>query len=71
MLRNYGKKYPRTDFTIECFKNADELIYAVREKDYTPDLILLDIYMPEKMGIEAARELGKRGTRNMLWMLLA
>lgn len=69
MLRNYGKKYPRTDFTIECFKNADELIYAVREKDYTPDLILLDIYMPEKMGIEAARELREMGNKSKVIFL--
>lgn len=62
MLRNYEKKYPQTNFMIECFKNADELIHAVRDKDYTPDIILMDIYMPEKMGIDVAKEL--RGIGN-------
>lgn len=69
MLRNYEKKYPQTNFMIECFKNADELIHAVREKDYTPDIILMDIYMPEKMGIEVTKELREMGNKSRVIFL--
>ena len=69
MLRNYGKKYPRTNLMIECFKNADELICAVREKDYTPDIILMDIYMPERVGIEVIKELREMGNKSKVIFL--
>ena len=52
MLNNYEKKYPGTEFMIERFENAEKLLDMVREKEYMPDFILMDIYMPEKMGIE-------------------
>ena len=61
MLKDYERKFSQVDFSIERFESADELIYAVRERDYAPDLILMDIYMPEKMGIDAAKDLRKMG----------
>lgn len=69
MLKNYEKKYPQTEFAIECFSSADKLLCAVREKDYTPDIILMDIYMPEKMGIEAAKELRGMGNKSRVIFL--
>lgn len=69
MLKDYGRKFPQTDFLIERFNSADELIYAVSEKDYTPDMILMDIYMPEKMGIEAAKELREMGNKSRVIFL--
>lgn len=64
MLSDYEKNHPDRDLLVESFESAEELLYKVREKNYTPDLILLDIYMPEKQGIAVARELrdmGKQG----------
>ena len=52
MLRNYQRKHKWLDFAIERFGNADMLLYKVKEGNYMPDLILMDIYMPDKLGIE-------------------
>lgn len=61
MLDNYEKKHPEMGFMVECFDNAEELLFMAREKNYEPDLIMMDIYMPEKMGIDAAKELRDMG----------
>ena len=63
LLGDYEKKYPGLEFMVRRFENADELLCLVREKNYIPDLILMDIYMADKksnsypLGMEAAREL--------------
>ncbi len=62
MLENYEKQHPKMFFSVEQFKNAEELLALVRDKNYRPDLLLMDIYMPEKMGIEAAKELREMGS---------
>lgn len=69
MLNQYEKSRSGTEFQIERFENADELLYTVREKNYMPDLMILDIYMPDKMGIEAARELRGMGNRSKIIFL--
>ena len=69
MLNQYEKSRSGTEFQIERFENADELLYTVREKNYMPDLMILDIYMPDKMGIEAARELRGMGNRSRIIFL--
>ena len=50
MLEKYGRMHTEVNFLVERFESAAELLYKVREKDYRPDLILMDIYMPKKMG---------------------
>ncbi len=69
LLSDYEKGHPGLEFTTRCFKSADELLCEVREKEYMPDLIFMDIYMPggqkesdSPLGIEAAQEL-----RNMAY----
>ncbi len=63
LLGDYEKKHPGLDIITRCFENADELLYLVREENYMPDLIFMDIYMPDKesnsypLGMEAAKEL--------------
>ncbi len=75
LLSGYGKKHPNLRFMIAYFKNADELLCAVREENYMPDLIFLDIYLPNKKGtlvssgIEVAKELRDMGYKGKLVFL--
>jgi len=69
MLRGYEKEHPEVDFKIERFDCADKLLYFIEEKDYMPDLILIDIYMPGKTGIDAARTLRIMGMESAIVFL--
>lgn len=69
MLCSYRKKHPGTDLMVTCFESVNKLLRRVREEAYIPDLVLLDIYMPEKMGIEAARELRDMGNKSRIVFL--
>lgn len=74
MLNDYRagslvKVYPETDFEITRFTDADELLRKVREEGYVPDLILMDIYMQSKTGIEAAKELRNMGKQSRIIFL--
>lgn len=63
VLSDYEKKHFGLDFVIRRFESADELLYGVREENYVPDMIFMDIFMPDKnknsypLGMEAAKEL--------------
>jgi len=48
LLSDYEKKHSGLDFMIERFEKAEELLYMVQEKKYMPDLIFMDIFMPNK-----------------------
>ncbi len=61
MIRSYGERNANCNVTIERFTSAEELLSAVKGKKYLPDLVFMDIYMSEKSGIEAARELREMG----------
>lgn len=68
MLKNYAERHPGAEFMIERFESADELLDKVRE-NYMPDFILMDIYMPKKLGIEAAQELRGMGSKGRIVFL--
>lgn len=59
MLRVYQQQHSECVFLIRRFQKAEELIRLVREKEYIPDLIIMDIFMPGKLGVDAAKELRK------------
>ncbi len=61
ILEAYCRKYNEPDFAIDWFENAEILLTSVKEEKYEPDLVLMDIYMPGKLGIEAAMELRTMG----------
>lgn len=75
LLNAYEKKHPQTDFIIECFESADELLYRMEDRNYAPDLIFMDIFMPgpggisESMGMTAAKKLRNMGSRARLFFL--
>lgn len=60
LLSAYQKKegYP-WEYRAERFSCAEELLARVRDTQYAPDFLLLDIYMKGMTGIEAAQELRK------------
>lgn len=63
LLSDYEEKHSGPAFMIRCFDNANELLYLVREENYMPDLIFMDIYMQDgdsglyPLGIDAVKEL--------------
>ena len=64
ILDAYEQKHTDTDFIIERFKRADELLCMVREGKYSPQLIFMDVNMSGEsvpLGIEAARRLRDMG----------
>ena len=68
MLSNYKKTRAELDFEIGTFENAEQLLLKVQDS-YDPDLILMDIYMEGKTGIEAARELHEMGNESRIIFL--
>ena len=75
ILNAYEQEHPEVDFMIECFESADELIYRIEDKNYAPDLIFMDIFMPgpggvsNSLGMEAAKKLRDMGNRAKLFFL--
>lgn len=69
IISDYEKKHPGIDFLIERFENANELLYKVKEKNYAPDFIFMDIYMPDKMGTDVVRELRSMGSESKVIFL--
>ncbi len=75
LLSDYEKKYPGTEFMTRRFENTDELLWLVREKKYMPDLIFMDIYLPDNghnaypLGMEAAKELRNMNYKGMIVFL--
>lgn len=65
----YRKRRSVSDFTIKRFENAEELLYVMRNEDYMPDVLLLDIYMPEKLGTTLAREIRDMGSTSRIVFL--
>ena len=75
LLQEYEKNHPGLEFAIECFEYADELLEMFSAESYLPDLIFMDIYMPDRagntisFGMKAANELRKMGYQGKLVFL--
>ncbi len=63
MLASYSRQHEECRFSIQKFLDADGLLSKVKESAYAPDILFMDIYMPGKLGIAAAREIRKMGNR--------
>ena len=62
LLTGYqDKTQQEITFKTKRFTSAEELLKRVREEKYRPDLLLLDIFMSGKNGIEAAEDLRRLG----------
>ena len=77
ILNAYEQKYPDSDFVVQRFEGTDELLAMVKEGNYLPDLVFLDIYMPGEqgenipLGMEAAKKLRDMGSGVKLIFLTA
>lgn len=60
-LENYQDGKQELAYRTERFSSAEELLRQVREEEYAPDILLLDIFMSGKTGIEAAEEVRRLG----------
>ena len=49
------------EYKFDWHPSAEALLSRMKEEGYAPDLLLLDIYMPGKTGIEAAEEIRQMG----------
>ena len=47
-LTSYQEKEQALEYKTERFFSAEELLRCVREEGYTPDILLLDIFMAEE-----------------------
>lgn len=63
LLRDYEKQHSGLDFSIQCFESTAELFNRISDNNDMPDLIFMDILMPDRqkethpMGIQAAKKL--------------
>lgn len=69
MLQNYQKNCTEYKLQISRFKSAEQLLNMIQRQDYMPDLLLLDIYMPYKLGTEVAKELRDMGSNSRIIFL--
>ena len=69
LLEKYSAEHPKRELSVECFENAETFLGRIREEVYEPDLILLDIFMNGKTGIEAAREFRGMGVKSRIAFL--
>lgn len=75
ILSAYEQKHMDTDLIVEHFESTEELLDMIREQKCSPDLIIMDIYMPGEtgeivpLGMEAARQLRDMGCRAKLIFL--
>lgn len=57
LLAGYQERERALEYRTERFGSAEELMRRVREESYKPDVLLLDIFMSGRSGIEVAEEL--------------
>jgi len=69
MLKAYQEQNSDRTFLIRRFQKAEELIATIRKKEYLPDLVIMDIFMPGKLGVDAAKELRELGIQSHIIFL--
>ena len=66
MLRDFLED---EDYEIEETENGEEVLTAFKENDNPPELVLMDVRMPDKSGLDVLRELGE-GAESQLPIIL-
>ena len=60
-LAGYQDAKQTFEYEIERFFSAEELLKQLSQEQFVPDLLLLDIYLSGKTGIEAAERIREQG----------
>ncbi len=63
LLEMYRKKNPVLEYQTKRFENAEKFFEQIDSSQRVPDILLMDIFMPGKTGLEAVRELREKGCR--------
>lgn len=61
LLGKYKEINTLLKYKSKRFENAQLLVDKIHEKNYLPDLLLIDVIMKEKTGLEAVKEIRKEG----------
>lgn len=69
LLMEYEREKANQKYRIERYKSAEALLAVIEEQQEMPDILLLDIFMSGKTGLEAAEEMRKRGVKAPLIFL--
>lgn len=75
ILGAYEQERSGVEFVIERFESAGDLLCRIEDKNYAPDLIFMDIFMPgeegeqESCGMKTAKKLRSMGNRAKLFFL--
>ncbi len=69
MLRSYRGHSIKDTLDVRPFESAEALLLAIEQESYAPDLIFLDIYMPETSGLETAKKLGEMDLPSLIIFL--
>ena len=65
-LERWQEKHTDCDLDEKFFTSADKMLERIRNDGYKPDLMLLDVYMPDKTGITVAKELRRLGNEGAI-----
>lgn len=69
LLVEYEREKTDRKCRIERYKSAEALLAVIEKQQEMPDILLLDIFMSGKTGLEAAEEIRKRGVKAPLIFL--
>lgn len=69
LLVEYEREKANQKYRIERYESAEALLAVIEEQQEMPDILLLDIFMSGKTGLEAAEEMRKRGVKAPLIFL--
>ncbi len=61
LLELYRKQNPALEYQTEWFASAEEFSEQINTSESAPDILLMDIFMPGKTGVEVVREMRGKG----------
>lgn len=57
LLEMYANKFKAKGYDVMTVKNAADALKTLEEKQFIPDILVIDIFMPDKDGIEMLKEI--------------